>query len=68
MTVRKLYLIAASLAVAIGIFAARMLISPPLTMAATIRALTSPKWRSMRRETCLHSTPLIRGIPEYSTL
>ena len=35
MTVRKLSLIAASLAVAIGIFAARMLISPPLTMAAT---------------------------------
>ena len=35
MTNRKLSLIAASLVVAIGIFTARMLISPPVTMAAT---------------------------------
>ena len=35
MTNRKLAFVGASLAVAIGIFAARMLISPPVTMAAT---------------------------------
>ena len=35
MTSRKLSFVGASLAVAIGIFAARMLISPPVTMAVS---------------------------------
>src|SRR5215208_1270286 len=35
MSNRKLSFVGASLAVAIGMFAARMLISPPVTMAAT---------------------------------
>jgi len=50
MTNRKLSLIAASLVVAMGIFTARMLISPPVTMAATNQgidvaqmALNTPK-------------------------
>jgi hypothetical protein len=50
MTNRKLSLIAASLVVAVGIFTARMLISPPVTMAATNQgidvaqmALNTPK-------------------------
>ena len=68
MTNRKLSFIAASLAVAIGIFAARMLVSPPSQWRLRTRALTSPKWRLMRRETSPHSTPPTRGIPEYSTL
>ena len=50
MTNRKLSLIAASLVVAVGIFTARMLISPPVTIAATNQgmdvaqmALNAPK-------------------------
>src|SRR5215217_2363910 len=68
MTIRKLSLIAASLAVAIGIFAARMLISPPLTMAATNQGIDVAQMALDAPRDLPSFDATYQGIPEYSTL